>query len=288
MGLHMPQRVRRVALGSSLAIAPFALSGCSSNDILYLQIPSPITTEGHLIHEMWTGSWSALWIVGAIVWAMMGYVSVRYRRRSEADVPVQVRYHLPIEIFYTLVPVMMVIVMFYYTVHTEDRVLGNDESPAQHNILVVGQKWSWTFNYEVNVGEGHKVTPGEGTAFEVGTPAEPPTLYLPVGESVNFELRSPDVIHSFWVPAFLFKLDVFPGRTGHFTVTPTKIGTFMGKCTELCGTYHSRMLFNVKVVSAEEYAAHVKSLADSGNTGLAEGSVFVTQQAGLNETGGQE
>ena len=71
-------------------------------------------------------------------------------------------------------------------------------------------------------------------------------------------------------------------------MTPTKIGTFMGKCTELCGTYHSRMLFNVKVVSAEEYAAHVKSLADSGNTGLAEGSVFVTQQAGLNETGGQE
>ena len=105
---------------------------------------------------------------------------------------------------------------------------------------------------------------------------------------MNFELRSPDVIHSFWVPAFLFKLDVFPGRNGHFTVTPTKVGTFMGKCTELCGTLHSRMLFNVKVVSAEEYAAHVKSLADSGNTGLAEGSVFVTQQAGLNETGGQE
>jgi len=241
---------------------------------------------------MWTGSWDALWLVGIVVWGLMAYVSIRYRRRDEAFVPVQLRYHLPIEIFYTLVPVMMVIVMFFFTVRAQDHVLADDNKPADYNILVVGQKWSWTFNYDVDVTQDDKrtISPTATTAFEAGTPAEPPTLYLPVNKSVSLDLRSPDVIHSFWVPAFLFKLDVFPGRPGHFTVTPTETGTFVGKCTELCGTYHSRMLFNVKVVSEAEYKAHVAELAAAGNTGLAEGSVFVTQQAGLGSqtSGGQE
>lgn len=267
----------------SLSGALFALSGCSSNDILYLSIPKPITSEGHWIHDMWTGSWNTAWIVGAIVWSLMFYVSVKYRRRSEDHVPVQMRYHLPIEIFYTLVPVMMVILMFFFTVRAQDAVIGNDSGKADHNIVVVGQKWSWTFNYEVDVDTANNraITTTANTGFEGGTIDAPPTLWLPVNESVNFELRSPDVIHSFWVPAFLFKEDVFPGRTNHFTVTPTKLGTFVGKCTELCGTYHSKMLFNVKVVTAQEYADHVAQLVAQGNAGLAEGSIFVEQQAGL-------
>ena len=94
---------------------------------------------------------------------------------------------------------------------------------------------------------------------------------LPVGESVRFELSSPDVIHSFWVPAFTYKLDVVPGRDNDFTMTPEREGTFVGKCAELCGTYHSRMLFNVEVVSAEEYAEHLASSRTQGNVGLAAG-----------------
>jgi cytochrome c oxidase subunit 2 len=96
---------------------------------------------------------------------------------------------------------------------------------------------------------------------------EIPTLYLPVGKRVEFTLNARDVIHSFWIPAFLYKLDMLPGVTNKFQVVPQREGTFVGKCAELCGEYHSQMLFNVKVVSQAEYDAHLKELADRGQVG---------------------
>ena len=114
-------------------------------------------------------------------------------------------------------------------------------------------------------------------------------MYLPQGESVKFTLHSNDVIHSFWVPAFLFKMDVVPGRDNNFSLTPDSVGTYVGKCAELCGVYHSRMLFNVKVVTEDRYAAHLAALQKLGNTGLAEGGSQVNEQPGLkSEDGGTE
>lgn len=127
----------------------------------------------------------------------------------------------------------------------------------KHTVNVVGQKWSWTFNY---------MEP-DGVVHEVGTIEKIPDLYLVENEPVRINLASADVIHSFWVPSFYYKLDVIPGKPNSFDVTPTKRGVFAGKCAELCGTYHSAMLFNVHVVSAEEYQAHVKQLRDAGKTG---------------------
>ena len=95
-----------------------------------------------------------------------------------------------------------------------------------------------------------------------------PTLYLPVNKSVDLELNSRDVIHSFWVPAFLQKRDMIPGKTNYIRFTPTKEGTYDGKCAELCGEYHSEMLFRVKVVSESEFQAHMDELREAGNTGL--------------------
>ena len=80
-------------------------------------------------------------------------------------------------------------------------------------------------------------------------PASSPTLWPPVNETTRFNLHSPDVIHDFGVPGFLVKMDVIPGRVNSYQVTPTEIGEYLGKCYELCGVYHSRMLFKVKVVS---------------------------------------
>ena len=79
---------------------------------------------------------------------------------------------------------------------------------------------------------------------------------------------SPDVNHGFWVPDFLFKMDVIPGRMNKFELTPNKLGTFAGKCTELCGLDHARMLFDVKVVSRAEYDAHIADLKTKGQTGV--------------------
>jgi cytochrome c oxidase subunit 2 len=206
-------------------------------------------------------------------------------RRRDDEIPVQTRYNLPIEILYTVVPIIMVLVLFYFTVRVQDHTLAaaSESGKADHTVTVVGQQWSWTFNYDKD-----PALDGKTTVFEAGTPAHQPTLELPVGKSVEIHLHSPDVDHSFWVPAFLFKMDVIPGRDNHFSFTPTRIGTYQGRCAELCGTYHSRMLFNVKIVSEADYAAYLKKLQQQGNIGPALGRSGVDQEAGLDQAeGGQ-
>ena len=141
-------------------------------------------------------------------------------------------------------------------------MLEKDPEP-QHVVNVVGQKWSWTFNYM----EQKNPDVGGAVTHEVGTIEKIPDLYLPVNESVRFHLNSADVIHSFWVPAFYFKMDVIPGHPNQFDLTPTKIGVYDGKCAELCGTYHANMIFKVHVVSVEDYNKHLRQLKAQGDTG---------------------
>jgi cytochrome c oxidase subunit 2 len=199
----------------------------------------------------------------------------RYHRKDgDPDVPVQTRYNLPLEIFYTIAPVVMVIVFFVHTVDTQNAVL-DDEGEPDHTIYVVGQQWQWTFNY---VDEPAVDSPN---LWEAGTASYIPTLVLPVGETTEFQLRSPDVIHDFGVPGFLMKMDVIPGRHNHYRITPTVVGEFRGNCYELCGVYHSRMIFNVKVVSPEDFDTYLQGLEASGHTSdepLLGGSNASTQQ----------
>ena len=96
---------------------------------------------------------------------------------------------------------------------------------------------------------------------------ELPTLYLPVDQNVQFDIKSRDVQHAFWIPAFLYKTDMIPGRTNSFQVVPTKEGVYMGKCAEMCGEFHSEMLFRVAVVSEEEFEAQMEALREAGNVG---------------------
>ena len=127
-----------------------------------------------------------------------------------------------------------------------------------HTVEVVGQQWSWTFNYTARTPSAARTSTPSGTAANI------PTLYLPVDETTRFNLHSPDVIHDFGVPGFLMKMDVIPGRVNHYAITPKTIGDYRGKCYELCGVYHSRMLFNVKVVSSEDYESHLQDLEAAG------------------------
>ncbi len=133
------------------------------------------------------------------------------------------------------------------------------------------KQWAWDFNYLTdNVydpgiqAQTNDSSAGAGTVEE----SQIPTLYLPVDKKITIQLNSRDVIHSFWVPAFLYKKDVIPGRTNYMYFNTTgRTGTFVGKCAELCGEYHSAMLFNVKIVSQDEYDAHIQSLKDRGYVG---------------------
>lgn len=273
MGLWLPKRVRNLAVGLTTGSALVFLSGCSAEDkdqIKRLAMPDPRSEEARFVYDLWQWSWLAAMITGVVVWGLIFYAIIKYRRRNETEIPVQTRYNLPIEIFYTIAPVMMVIVFFFFTVRAQDGILRAPKdlkeanAQAPYNVTVVAQQWSWTFNYT----KGGKTV--KEVVWDAGTPDDIPTLYLVKGQDVSIDLYSPDVIHSFWPTDFLFKMDVVPGRAkdNHFTVKPTVAGTFIGRCAELCGLYHSRMLFNVSVVDEATYNARMQELFDKGNRGM--------------------
>jgi cytochrome c oxidase subunit 2 len=201
----------------------------------------------------------------------MAWAIVVYRRRKgETGMPEQLRYNNPIEVLFTVVPLILVIGFFAFTA----RDIAAIEQPTENPdvvIEVIGKQWSWDFNYvDANVYESGIQAQFEG---QEGVPETLPALYLPVGKTVQIDLRSRDVIHSFWVIDFLYKKDMFPGKTNHMYFTPQVEGTYMGKCAELCGEYHSMMLFQVKVVSPAEYDSYLASLAAKGQTGQLDSSL---------------
>jgi len=229
-----------------------------------LGFPPPAGDRSDHILDLWIGTWIAALAVGFIMWGLIVWAANRYKTKH-AKMPRQNRYNLPMEIFYTVAPFIIIAVLFYYTVLAQNAVTAKDPNPDV-TVDVVGQKWSWTFNYKAadNPAVGSDV-------WEAGTINKTPDLYLPVGKLVEFNLTSPDVIHSFWVLSFYRKLDVIPGRVNTLQMKPTTEGVFAGKCAELCGTYHSAMLFNVHVVSEDEYNAYLNSLEAKGQTGEAKG-----------------
>lgn len=225
-------------------------------------LPEAASDRAPFIGNLWNGAWIASMVIGVFVWGLIGWVLFRYRRRHVDEVPRQTRYNVPLEILYTLVPFLVIGVLFFFTVQAQNGVLAKETGRPVHTINVVGQKWSWTFNYM----EADNPEVG-AIVHEAGTLDKIVDLYLPVNKPVRFNLNSADVDHSFWIPDFYYKLDVLPGRLNSFDVTPTKEGVYLGKCAELCGTYHAAMVFNVHIVSEAEFYAHLKSLADAGSTG---------------------
>lgn len=242
------------ALAAVLGV--LVLSGCSSEQVPRLGFPDPVSEQGARTVTLWQGSWLAAFIVGGLVWGLIGWVVIFHRKRPGHDtLPVQTRYNLPIEILYTVTPILIVLVLFYFTWRDQNEILDRSPNPDV-NIQVVGKQWSWDFNYL------------DDNVHVEGITGEPPTLVLPQGETVQFTLTSPDVIHSFWVPALIFKMDVFPHDPNIFQIRPTKLGSFAGRCAELCGKDHSRMLFTLKIVTPAEYDDYIQGLSNAGLTGF--------------------
>jgi len=207
--------------------------------------PDPATEDGERILSLWQGSVLAALGVGAIVWALLAWSVIRYRRRRgpSEGLPGQRPDNVPLEIAYTLTPVVIVAILFGFTVFTQEKVTAKASRP---DVVVeaVGYQWQWQFRY-----------PDEGVVV-TGTPEEPrPTLVLPVDATVRIRLRTNDVIHSFWVPRFLKKLDVVPGVDNEMDVKVEKQGVFPGRCAEYCGLDHARMDFRVEAVSPGAYQA---------------------------------
>ena len=275
-------RLRHAGLMVVGMLSLLVLTGCAeANDQWQrLGLPEPASDRSEPMEDLWISSWIAALIIGAFVWGLILYASFRFRRRSADEVPPQTRYNLPIEVLYTFAPLIVVAVLFFFTIQKIDEVTAVVENP-DHEITVTGQRWSWAFSYI-----DEEAAAPRTSVYDVGIPSELPQLWLVKDESVTFTLTSPDVIHSFWVPSFYFKLDVIPGRDQSFSMTPTKLGTFAGRCAELCGWLHSRMLFQVNVVDRATFDQHIEDLVDAGQIGEPRGQSYSSTVTGLEPSEG--
>ncbi len=250
------QRRRWAPLAVLLTGLIIVTTGCTDNAFTRQGFLPPVTKQGQVILSMWQGSWIAAWAVGIVVWGGILWAIIFHRKRGK-QLPQQVRYNLPIEILYTVLPFIMVGVLFYFTARDENYI---DKLPKHPQVIVnvTGFQWSWQFQYPQfkvpgNTG-AHSVVTETGAMWDPSATVQHlPVLEIPAHETVQFNLTSIDVIHAFWVVPFEFKRDVIPGYANHFAVTATKTGSFIGRCSELCGVYHSRMLFKIRVVSPAKF-----------------------------------
>jgi cytochrome c oxidase subunit II len=260
-----------VARGSRLArlaalglLGVLTLSGCSmpNNEFWRFGWPEGVTDQATQMRELWTGSVIAALIVGFLVWGLILYSVVAHRKRSD-ELPRQTAYNLPLEIAYTVAPFLIIAALFFFTVVVQNDVRKRSPNPDE-TIAVNAFKWNWQFVYPETTG-----TDGE-PVNTIGTSTEIPILVLPTDRTIRFEVASADVIHSFWVPEFLFKLDVIPGnengRNNVFEVTVREEGAYVGRCAELCGTYHAYMNFEVRAVSGDDYEAYLAAREEGLDT----------------------
>lgn len=238
--------MRRVALAGALV----ALAGCDAS----FGSPRGATDEGRNIFGLWQGTFWVALAIAALVWGLIVFVIIRYRRRND-DIPSQTQYVLKLELLYTAVPVVIVAVLFGFSWRTQTEVDALSSDPAV-TIDVRGFQWQWQFRYR---DEDVTVT---------GVPDQEPTMVLPVDRTVRLNVTSRDVIHSFYVPDFLYKRDVIPGVTNKVDITVRDTGTYGGKCAEFCGLDHARMNFFVRAVSMDDFRSWVaeQQTAQNGAT----------------------
>jgi len=235
-----------------LVAVALVLSGC---ELPRFGQPDPATSEGGHTLGLWQGMVITAAAVGAFVLGLIVYAAVRFRRRSD-DIPSQKPFNVPFEIAYTVTPVVIVAVLFAFSVVTQGKVDHTVERP-DITVNVTGFQWGWQFEYP----DRHVTITGSGSAGEV------PTLVLPAGRVARLVLRTTDVNHSFWVPAFLNKRDMIAGIDNKVDVTPVDVGTFDGRCAEYCALDHWRMAFRLQVVPPDQLDSAIAAAAEATGQG---------------------
>jgi cytochrome c oxidase subunit 2 len=189
-------------------------------------------------------------IVGGLVWLLITVAILRYRRRpgDEDHLPPQIGHITWLEVVWTALPIVTILVLFGLTLSTLGKVDALAAAPPV-TVNVTAFRWQWRFDYA-----GTNVT-------VAGAPEKPAEMVVPAGEPIHIVLTSADVDHSFYVPAFLFKRDAIPGKPNEFDLTITDPGTYSGQCAEFCGVFHDRMTLTVRAVTRAEFDAWLRSSA---------------------------
>ncbi len=307
----LSRRLRPLALAVTLGVLAVALSGCSWSEALGMGWPTGVTPQAHLNRELWVGAVIASLVVGVIVWGLIFWSSAFHRKKAtDTELPRQFGYNMPLELVLTVTPFLIISVLFYFTVVVQEKMLHLAKDP-EVVIDVTAFQWNWKFGYQsVNFKDGTLTYDGADQARKnamlskpegkdshgeelvgpihgrnttdrtylnfdkvetLGTSSEIPVLVLPTAKRVQFRLASADVVHTFWVPEFLFKRDVLPNPEANNSVNVfqvdeiTRPGAFVGHCAEFCGTYHSMMNFEVRAVSPNDFKAYLQQRIDGKN-----------------------
>lgn len=297
-------RRSRIAGLAALGALAVTLSGCTWQDAIGLGWPKGITPEAHVNYDLWIYSVIAAFVVGIIVWGLTFWTATFHRKKArDTELPRQFGYNMPLELVLTVVPFLIIAVLFYFTVVVQEKMLHKDPRP-EVVVDVTAFQWNWKFGYQkVDFADGtldyEGADPARKAAMEskpegvdahgeervgavrglnpedrsylnynkvetLGSSTQIPVLVLPAGKRIEFHLAAADVVHAFWVPEFLFKRDVMPHPQANnsdnvFQVSEiTKTGAFVGRCAEMCGTFHSMMNFEVRVVQPNDFKAYLQ------------------------------
>lgn len=248
-----PYKGKSRALRSGLIAVPFAFTVTGCSQVSGLGFPEGVSSVNDISLSLWQGSWIAAGVVGVFTLILILWPAVFHRAHaSKGEFPKQTQYNIPVEVLYTVIPFIIVAVLFYFTAVKQDEIVEKSPTVA-HDITVNAFQWSWQFTYP-EAGENATVT---------GTPSKPPTLVVPVGERVRYTITATDVVHGFWIPAFMIQMQNIPGVTNSLEFTANEIGEYPGRCNILCGRNHSQMLFTIKVVSQADYQQYLETLKAS-------------------------
>jgi cytochrome c oxidase subunit 2 len=253
-----------LAVVGALLVGALALGGCSFYPSYWAS--KGATTQGQQTFRLYSGMMTTGIIVGGLVFLLIIYTVLRYRKRRD-DIPRQFHENVPIEFLYTVVPVLIVAVLFFFTVLTENNVDATVPADATLtasgtpvvNVRVTAFQWGWRFDYPaLNVGVAGETTNGPGGLG--------PQMVLPVGQKVQVTLVSDDVIHGFYVRDFNFSRYALPGVVNVFDLDVLHPGTYHGQCTQFCGLYHAEMLFTVRAVSPTAFRLWAAQEVRTGHT----------------------
>ena len=205
--------IKKVALIPLGLFTALALTSCGSKDISGFGYEHGVSSVNDTSLSLWQGAWIAAAVVGVFTAVLILWPAFRHRRKGN-EFPRQTQYNIPTEVAYTLIPFLIVAVLFFYTAKAQSAITKIDSTkPATHSIHVNGIQWSWQFTY-LDKGPEATVT---------GTPAQPPTLVLPLGEEVEFKITASDVVHGFWIPAFMIQIQNIPGVENKIRFTANKL-----------------------------------------------------------------
>jgi cytochrome c oxidase subunit 2 len=264
VGKRGVRKLGRVAQFALLGAVALGLGGCSLPTFGGFR---GATSQGQTEFKLWSWMTIAGVVVAVIVWGLILWAMVAYRRRDSNEIPKQFHDNLPVEILYTVIPLIIVGFIFFYTVVAENKVDALAPNPAVR-ITVTGFQWGWSFSYTDSSGKQLALveTAQRRPPLLAASPlsSQYPRFELPLGETTQITLVSNDVVHTFYVPAFNFGRQALPGVTNRFDFTPVETGVFVGHCATYCGLYHSEMLFSVAVVSPNTFHTWLNSHATSG------------------------